>query len=89
MLDFRQGAKVRRGGLMPHENDPALTVRAISAVGVEVPMTYALGTSRGRERLEIGTPTGLYARGIAEILLVEGVEKIGVTAVERCGFKHA
>ena len=34
---------------MPHEIDfPALTVRAISAVGVEVPMTYALGTSRGR-----------------------------------------
>ena len=33
---------------MPHEIDfPALTVRAISAVGVEVPMTYALGTSRG------------------------------------------
>ena len=27
---------------------PELTVRAISAVGVEVPMTYALGTSRGR-----------------------------------------
>jgi mandelate racemase len=26
---------------------PALTVRAISAVGVEVPMTYVLGTSRG------------------------------------------
>ena len=34
---------------MPQESDfPALTVRAISAVGVEVPMTYALGTSRGR-----------------------------------------
>jgi mandelate racemase len=34
---------------MPQTNDfPALTVRAISAVGVEVPMTYALGTSRGR-----------------------------------------
>jgi mandelate racemase len=34
---------------MPHEIDfPALTVRAISAIGVEVPMTYALGTSRGR-----------------------------------------
>ena len=34
---------------MPHEIDfPALTVRAISVVGVEVPMTYALGTSRGR-----------------------------------------
>jgi mandelate racemase len=27
---------------------PVLTVRAIRAVGVEVPMTYALGTSRGR-----------------------------------------
>ena len=27
---------------------PALTVRAISAVGVEVPMTFVLGTSRGR-----------------------------------------
>jgi len=27
---------------------PVLTVRAVSAIGVEVPMTYALGTSRGR-----------------------------------------
>ena len=27
---------------------PALTIRAIRAVGVEVPMTYVLGTSRGR-----------------------------------------
>src|SRR5438128_2734501 len=27
---------------------PALTVRAISAIGVEVPMTFVLGTSRGR-----------------------------------------
>jgi mandelate racemase len=27
---------------------PILTVRALRAVGVEVPMTYALGTSRGR-----------------------------------------
>ena len=34
---------------MPAEIDhPALTVRAISTVGVEVPMTFALGTSRGR-----------------------------------------
>ena len=34
---------------MPPKIDlPTLTVRAISAVGVEVPMTYALGTSRGR-----------------------------------------
>ncbi len=34
---------------MPPKIDlPALTVRAISAVGVEVPMTFALGTSRGR-----------------------------------------
>ena len=29
-------------------NPPDLTVRQIHAVGVEVPMTYALGTSRGR-----------------------------------------
>ena len=28
-------------------NPPTLTVRAVRAVGVEVPMTYALGTSRG------------------------------------------
>src|SRR6185295_7106671 len=34
---------------MPATADfPPLTVRAISAVGVEVPMTFALGTSRGR-----------------------------------------
>jgi mandelate racemase len=29
-------------------NAPHLTVRSIGAIGVEVPMTYALGTSRGR-----------------------------------------
>ena len=34
---------------MPQPMDfPALTVRAVSAVGVEVPMNFALGTSRGR-----------------------------------------
>lgn len=34
---------------MPPKADfPILTVRAISAVGVEVPMRFALGTSRGR-----------------------------------------
>jgi mandelate racemase len=34
---------------MPPKADfPALTVRAISAVGVELPMRFALGTSRGR-----------------------------------------
>src|SRR6187401_3154299 len=34
---------------MPHTIQvPALTVRTLSAVGVEVPMTFALGTSRGR-----------------------------------------
>jgi mandelate racemase len=32
---------------MPMANAPQLTVRAIRAVGVEVPMSYALGTSRG------------------------------------------
>ena len=32
----------------PNADFPALTVRAISAVGVEVPMSFVLGTSRGR-----------------------------------------
>jgi mandelate racemase len=32
----------------PAANAPRLTVRSLTAVGVEVPMTYALGTSRGR-----------------------------------------
>jgi hypothetical protein len=42
-----------------------------------------------RQALKVITPTLFYARGVAEKLLVEGVEKIGVTAVEGCGFKHA
>ena len=34
---------------MPQKFDlPPLTIRAVSAVGVEVPMSFALGTSRGR-----------------------------------------
>jgi hypothetical protein len=44
--------------------------------------------SRG-EALKVITPTLVYARGVAEELLVEGVKEIGVTAVERCRFKHA
>ncbi len=31
----------------PVTNSPVLTVRSLRAVGIEVPMTYALGTSRG------------------------------------------
>ena len=31
----------------PPRNAPILTIRAIKAVGVAVPMTYVLGTSRG------------------------------------------
>jgi hypothetical protein len=49
----------------------------------------ALAAGRRSETLEVSTPTLFYARGVAKILLVEGVEEIGVTAVERCGFKHA
>jgi hypothetical protein len=49
----------------------------------------ALTRGRRSETLEVSTPTRLYARGIAKILLVEFVEKIGVAAVERCGFEHA
>ena len=37
--------RVRR--MAPASNTPLLTIRAIHSVGVEVPMTYALGTSRG------------------------------------------
>jgi hypothetical protein len=48
-----------------------------------------LAASRRGETLKVSTPTLFYARGVAKILLVEGVEEIGVTAVERCGFKHA
>jgi hypothetical protein len=48
-----------------------------------------LTAGRRRETLKVSTPTLFYARGVAKILLVEGVEEIGVTAVERCGFKHA
>ena len=44
---------------------------------------------RRSETLKVSTPTLLYTRRIAEKLLVEGVEKIGVTAVEGCRFKHA
>src|SRR6478672_4780000 len=33
---------------MPPPATPVLTVRAIRAVGVEVPMTHVLGTSKGR-----------------------------------------
>ena len=32
----------------PNTDFPVLTVRAISVIGVEVPMRFALGTSRGR-----------------------------------------
>ena len=32
---------------MSPPSDPVLTVRALKAVGVMVPMTYVLGTSRG------------------------------------------
>jgi hypothetical protein len=48
-----------------------------------------LAAGRRSETLKISTPTLFYARGVAKVLLVEGVEEIGVTAVERCGFKHA
>src|SRR5436305_12103167 len=34
--------------MSPKAGFPVLTVRAVSAVGVEVPMRFALGTSRGR-----------------------------------------
>src|SRR5438105_1257600 len=44
---------------------------------------------RGRELRKISAPALLYARGIPKILLVEGVEKLGVTAVQGRWLKHA
>src|SRR5207237_2238478 len=38
---------IRNPRMPPAASPPTLTVRAIRSVGVEVPMTYALGTSRG------------------------------------------
>src|ERR1700676_3595688 len=38
---------VRISTMRPASGPPLLTIRAIRSVGVEVPMTYALGTSRG------------------------------------------
>src|SRR5262245_57398431 len=48
---------------------PVLTVRAISVVGVEVPMTFVLGTSRGRISkaplllIDVETAEGITGRG--------------------------
>jgi len=57
---------------------PELTVRSIRAVGVEVPMTYALGTSRG-------------AIGKAPLLLIDVETREGVTgrAYLWCYFRQA
>ena len=51
---------------------PSLTVRAIRCVGVEVPMSYALGTSRG-------TITK------APLLLINLDTEEGITVIPICG----
>ncbi len=43
---------------------------------------------RPREAVEVAPPLVLYARRIAQVLLVEGIEKGGVAAEERCRFQH-
>jgi mandelate racemase len=43
----RAAGEIRISTMNPKPNPPLLTLRAIRSVGVEVPMTYALGTSRG------------------------------------------
>ena len=45
--------------------------------------------ARGAELREVLAPALRYARRIAKVLLVEGVEKLAVAAVEGCWFKHA
>ena len=61
---------------MPQPIDPpVLTVRAISAVGVEVPMTYVLGTSRGRITkaplllIDVETAEGVTGRSLSVVVL--------------------
>src|SRR5262249_24187277 len=44
--DFSRSVS-RESDMPPAPTSPALTIRAIRTGGVEVPMTYALGTSRG------------------------------------------
>jgi hypothetical protein len=48
-----------------------------------------LSGHRRRHALKIAAPALVYARRIAKILLVEAFEKVGVSAVQRCRFKHA
>jgi mandelate racemase len=56
-------------GMSSAANSPALTIHAIRSVGVEVPMTYALGTSRGTLTkaplllIDLETAEGVTGRG--------------------------
>src|SRR6185312_5799721 len=45
----------------------------------------AFGAGQG---VEIASPRLLYARRIAKVLFVEGIEKGGIAAKERCRFEH-
>ena len=76
----RVGGRRCRGGY-------ARRFRARGDIRLDLAMRPLTGR-RCSETLKVSTPTLLYTRRIAKILLVEGVEKIGVTAVEGCGFKH-
>ena len=72
----RVGLRRSRGG------NPRL-LGACGDVRLDLAVRPLTGYRRG-ETLKVSTPTRLYTRGIAKILLVEGVEEIGVAAVERC-----
>ena len=62
------GQESYQSPMPPKADFPALKVRAISAVGVEVPMTFVLGTSRGRITkaplllIEVETAEGITGR---------------------------
>jgi hypothetical protein len=47
-----------------------------------------LSALRARQALEVASPFLLYARRIAKVLLVEGIEKGGIAAKKRCRFEH-
>ncbi len=72
---LRRGGGARRRGA----SDDPLAHRSVRTVR----------RTAGGELREVGSPALIDARGIAQVLLVQGVEEVGVAAVEGCRFQHA
>ena len=71
---------------------PILTVRALNAVGVAVPMTYALGTSRGTVTraplllIDLETEEGVTGHAYIWSYLPEAMPAIASVMRRRSGF---